>query len=72
MYQALKCSMFGLGINAKIEGTKTLLLKETDRIKAVNSEIINVINEKPISTYNDHRMAMSFAPLSLKYKNNNQ
>ena len=68
VYQALKCSMFGLGINAKIEGTKTLLLKETDRIKAVNSEIINVINDKPISTYNDHRMAMSFAPLSLKYK----
>ena len=64
---------------------QTLKIKETDRLKALKSEIekfgvdkIEITEDSlhlennsqlkshiSIDTYNDHRMAMSFAPLSL-------
>lgn len=72
-------------INLKITGLKTLAVKETDRIIALQNELKKIgaqlektgddtyelkSNYKPaeekIETYNDHRMAMSFAPVSLK------
>tara|TARA_B100000809_G_scaffold254895_1_gene292675 strand:+ start:838 stop:2130 length:1293 start_codon:yes stop_codon:yes gene_type:complete len=77
-----------LNVKAKLTGLKTLRIKETDRITALQTEltklgfsvvidnddiIINPINSAPsefsqssIETYDDHRMAMAFAPLALQ------
>lgn len=83
--QTIAVSCAALNIEAKLTGLKTLRIKETDRIKALQTElnklgynvdvegddiIINAIKkiafkDVTIKTYNDHRMAMAFAPLSL-------
>jgi len=67
LYQALKCTLFAKNINTEFSGTQTLSNKETDRINAVRKELKKLNSNKTIQTYNDHRMAMSFAPLSLKF-----
>jgi len=67
MYQSLKCTLFALNKITKITGISTLKNKETDREKAVENELKKLSTSKIIETYKDHRMAMSFAPLSLKY-----
>jgi 3-phosphoshikimate 1-carboxyvinyltransferase len=67
MYQSLKCTLFALNKTTEITGISTLKNKETDRIKAVKNELKKLGTSKIIETYQDHRMAMSFAPLSLKY-----
>ena len=67
LYQPLKCILFTLNISCDITGTQTLKNKETDRIYAVKNELKKLNQAKVIETYNDHRMAMSFAPLCLKY-----
>ncbi|MBV8391283.1 MAG: 3-phosphoshikimate 1-carboxyvinyltransferase [Mucilaginibacter sp.] len=74
-----------LGHNATFTGLETLKIKETDRVKALQTELAKIgvkliekgqvykldcsekfIPEKiSISTYDDHRMAMAFAPLAL-------
>lgn len=76
------------GINARLHGLKTLLIKETDRVNALHQELnkygatfsssgtdewflnADALSSKQdsiplIHTYEDHRMAMAFAPLSL-------
>lgn len=75
-----------LGHDATFTGLETLKIKETDRIKALQTELLKIgvkLIEKnqvfkldcselhfpekiSISTYDDHRMAMAFAPLALK------
>jgi len=67
LYQPLKCTLFAINNNPKIRGIKTLKSKETDRIKAVEIELKKINASKIIKTYKDHRMAMSFAPLCLKF-----
>ena len=67
LYQPLKCTLFALNSKTKIIGLNTLKEKETNRIAAVKKELDNICSFKTIHTYNDHRMAMSFAPLCLKY-----
>lgn len=83
--QTIAVTCFGLGIGCHLTGLHTLKIKETDRLKALKTELsklgakIEVTNSqltlKPasnihqhiaIDTYNDHRMAMAFAPLALK------
>lgn len=80
------CAM--LKINGKFYGLESLKIKETDRIKALQTELIKfgVVFRKrsetskskngkwnfepkklKVETYDDHRMAMAFAPLALKY-----
>ncbi|MDG2146960.1 MAG: 3-phosphoshikimate 1-carboxyvinyltransferase [Flavobacteriaceae bacterium] len=85
--QTIAVSCFGLGINCKLSGLKTLKIKETDRLIALKNELeklgaevnltqdsISISSLSPIknniiiNTYNDHRMAMAFAPLGLKTK----
>ncbi|MEI8137467.1 MAG: 3-phosphoshikimate 1-carboxyvinyltransferase [Bacteroidota bacterium] len=92
--QTIAVTCFGLGINAKLTGLKTLKLKESDRIVALKTELEKfgaqvIITENSIQiqdsglwtqdcrleskdlkidTYNDHRMAMCFAPLSMRYE----
>ncbi len=67
MYQSLKCTLFALNKTTEITGVSTLKNKETDRVKAVENELKKLSTSKIIDTYKDHRMAMSFTPLSLKY-----
>jgi len=67
MYQSLKCTLFALNKPTEIIGVSTLKDKETDRVTAVENELKKLSTSKIIETYKDHRMAMSFAPLSLKY-----
>jgi 3-phosphoshikimate 1-carboxyvinyltransferase len=45
-----------------------LNFQETDRISAVQKEIEQLNSSKIIKTYNDHRMAMSFAPMCLAFE----
>lgn len=75
-----------LGIPARLTGLKSLRIKETDRIAAIEAELakfhclVEVIGDEEmnipggglevdgqeIDTYDDHRMAMAFAPLALR------
>ena len=78
------CAM--LGVKFRFTGLQTLKIKETDRLKALKTELkkfgyqIDIHNENSlewngerceaeaspvVSTYEDHRMAMAFAPISL-------
>jgi len=67
LYQPLECTLFAKKLTTKFLGLQTLKDKETNRIKAVENELSNLVTTKEITTYKDHRMAMSFAPLCLKY-----
>jgi len=67
IYQSLKCTLFALKKGSEFTGIQTLKNKETDRITAVENELLKLNTPKIIETYNDHRMAMSFAPLCLKF-----
>ena len=83
--QTLAVTCFGLGIHCKLEGLKTLKIKETDRLLGLKTELEKlganvtiteqsievfrsrkIIENITIETYQDHRMAMAFAPLVLK------
>jgi 3-phosphoshikimate 1-carboxyvinyltransferase len=75
----------GKNINGIFTGLRSLRIKETDRIKALQNELSKInasLNQKKedvydlipstkmpekatIRTYEDHRMAMAFAPLSM-------
>ena len=82
--QTIAVTCLGLGINCSLTGLKTLLIKETNRLLALQNEIkklgtdIEITNDSlsfnnpnkinnnvTIDTYEDHRMAMAFAPLSV-------
>ncbi|MDF1672533.1 MAG: 3-phosphoshikimate 1-carboxyvinyltransferase [Vicingaceae bacterium] len=83
--QTVAVTCAALNVKAKLVGLKTLRIKETDRITALQDElnklgfnievnsddlIVNPINNieiinTHIKTYNDHRMAMAFAPLAM-------
>lgn len=83
--QTIAVSCLGLGIGCSLTGLHTLKIKETDRLEALNTEIVKFgasisvssdsLHLQPnsglkdgveVATYNDHRMAMAFAPLALK------
>ena len=83
--QTIVVTCLGLQIDCDLYGLQTLKIKETDRLKALKSEIekfgvdkieitessLHLENKSQlksnisIDTYDDHRMAMSFVPLSL-------
>lgn len=67
LYQPIKCTLFGLRKSSKFTGISTLKDKETDRVESVEKELQNLNDTREIETYRDHRMAMSFAPLSLVF-----
>ncbi|VAW10504.1 3-phosphoshikimate 1-carboxyvinyltransferase [hydrothermal vent metagenome] len=83
--QTIAVTCFGLGVGCHLSGLHTLKIKETDRLKALYTELTKlganisvtdrILTLKPsdriksniaIDTYNDHRMAMAFAPLAMK------
>ncbi|GAB3530741.1 3-phosphoshikimate 1-carboxyvinyltransferase [Pontibacter brevis] len=75
----------GLGVTVEMTGLESLRIKETDRIQALQIEVLSmnsslqeitpgvfrlepgIITKEALSfrTYQDHRMAMAFAPLAL-------
>lgn len=85
--QTVIASCCALGVRFDICGLHTLRIKETDRIDALENELLKLgfivgdnddremmwkgettvptIDTNPIATYQDHRMAMAFAPLAL-------
>jgi 3-phosphoshikimate 1-carboxyvinyltransferase len=67
LYQSLKCTLHAYNLSPEISGLQTLKDKETDRVFAVDKELKKLSTLKVIETYKDHRMAMCFAPLCLKY-----
>jgi 3-phosphoshikimate 1-carboxyvinyltransferase len=85
--QTVMVTLAGLGVKGKLSGLRTLRIKETDRITAMQVELARVkttleVQEKKgkvsctlhgkakwkdrakFETYEDHRMAMAFAPLA--------
>ena len=67
LYQPLSVTLFARNIKSSFTGITTLKNKETDRLKAVTNELKKLSTNRIIETYKDHRMAMSFAPLCLKF-----
>ena len=88
--QTLAVTYCLLGIPFRLEGIRSLRIKETDRVAALIAELRKLgyvlraegdkrllwdgtrctSEEHPtIATYDDHRMAMAFAPAALCYKN---
>jgi 3-phosphoshikimate 1-carboxyvinyltransferase len=83
--QTFAAMFAGANICGTFSGIDSLKLKETDRIAALQAELLKMnvhfqyadmyefyqlkgkftLPQSPIATYNDHRMAMSFAPLAL-------
>ena len=83
--QTIVVTCFGLGLKCDLTGLHTLKIKETDRLVALQNELVklganitttneslhldlsHLLNKNiAIETYQDHRMAMAFAPLSIK------
>ena len=67
LYQPLKCYIYAKNIITEILGLQTLKNKESNRVIAVKKGLEELDSSRIISTHKDHRMAMSFAPLSLKF-----
>ncbi len=89
---ALTVACAALNINATVTGLENLVIKESNRLEAIVTELkklgYNVSNNNNaifthqtssidlnkaviINTYDDHRIAMAFAPLALKFNNIN-
>lgn len=85
--QTIAVILAGLNVPCRHKGLKTLSIKETDRVAALEKELAKVgislakdeqeddsymqsgtiVMEEPVfETYQDHRMAMAFAPLALR------
>jgi len=83
--QTFVCTCIGLRVPFLFSGLQTLKIKETDRLEALQNELMKfgvqlsieknnlqcnqilyfIESHEPVKTYNDHRMAMSFALLSV-------
>jgi 3-phosphoshikimate 1-carboxyvinyltransferase len=83
--QTVVVTCLGLGVSCHLTGLHTLVIKETDRLQALKTEITKLggkveitydslylnppshcNSDVLINTYDDHRMAMAFAPLGSK------
>lgn len=82
--QSIAVTCFGLKIPCSLTGLDTLVIKETDRLNALKTQLqklgakvsitkssieiippVRIRMDGIIETFEDHRMAMAFAPLSL-------
>ena len=66
LYPTLAATCAGLGIDACFSGLDNLALKESNREKAIEEELVKLGNS-PIHfrSHNDHRIVMALAPLSM-------
>ncbi|MFH0759548.1 MAG: 3-phosphoshikimate 1-carboxyvinyltransferase [Bacteroidota bacterium] len=89
LVQTCAATLCARGIPFRFTGTRTLRVKETDRVAALQSELrklgFEIASDRAgdwiswdgrrtgaqknpvIETYNDHRMAMAFAPLAVPF-----
>ena len=85
--QTVVATCCAMGVHFHFTGLQTLQIKETNRIKALKTEMAKLgyviadtngselswngercrPTDEPIDTYDDHRMALAFAPLSLQH-----
>lgn len=83
--QTIAVTAAALGCSCKLTGLKTLAIKETNRLAALQTELqkcgvaVSLTSDSltfpasqfvrptaPIETYQDHRMAMAFAPIATR------
>ena len=67
LYPTIAATCAGLGVEAHFTGLRNLILKESDRVAAMEA-VLGKIHDNPIifDTYDDHRIAMALAPLAIK------
>lgn len=76
LYPTIAATCAGLGVKARFTGLQNLIYKESDRVAAMTTELFHVetfpetshTSFQPIvfDSHNDHRIAMSLAPLAMK------
>lgn len=74
LYPTIAATCAGLGLKAHLTGLRNLIHKESDRVAAMETELVKTHGrvsqhqDNPIifDTYDDHRIAMALAPLTMK------
>lgn len=74
LYPTIAATCAGLGVKARFTGLRNLKHKESDRVAAMETELVKTHGhafqhqDNPIifDTYGDHRIAMALAPLTMK------
>ena len=74
LYPTIAATCAGLGVEAHFTGLRNLIHKESDRVAAMETELVKTHGrasqhqDNPIifDTYDDHRIAMALAPLAIK------
>lgn len=63
LYPAVYATCVALHLDAVFKGTETLSNKESDRLKALQTELSHLGEDRVFRTYGDHRIAMALASL---------
>lgn len=74
LYPTIAATCAGLGVKARFTGLRNLKHKESDRVAAMETELVKTHGrasqhqDNPIifDTHNDHRIAMALAPLTMR------
>ena len=66
LYPTIAATCAGLGIKAHFTGLQNLKFKESDRVAAMMTELSKIGVTNVFDSHNDHRIAMSLAPLAMK------
>ena len=70
LYPTIAATCAGLGLEGRFTGLRNLIHKESDRVAAMTAELakLNSHGAQPIvfDSHDDHRIAMSLAPLAMK------
>ena len=68
LYPTMVATCAGLNVEATFTGLDNLALKESDRVRAMQTELAKLSNDPlHFCAHNDHRIVMALAPLALLY-----
>jgi 3-phosphoshikimate 1-carboxyvinyltransferase len=67
LFPAVYATCYALGIDADFRGTDTLSSKESDRLKAMKTELSRIKEGVVLCAHGDHRIAMALASLWPKF-----
>ena len=68
LYPTMAATCAGLNVEATFTGLDNLALKESNRVEAMQSELVKLGNSPlHFCAHNDHRVVMALAPLALLY-----
>ena len=67
LFPAVCATCYALHVDAVFKGTGTLSTKESDRLKALQTELSHLGENRVFRTYGDHRIAMALAALRPLY-----